>query len=80
MFIFFVVRALLASNMCSCNPLVTRGGAVLILMLLPQPSEHFMHFGSVRALWLRCGAHFEIARATLSALWAHQSALVAARC
>ena len=45
--------------------------------LLAQP---FRHFGPVRSLSLWRGAHFEIARVTLSALWACQVVLVVARC
>ena len=83
---FFVVHAMLCgkSNMCLRNPLVTlcvsdcsRCGAVRIWRSLAQPSPHF---GPVRSLSLWWGAHFEMARATLSALWACQIALVVARC
>ena len=66
------------------NALVTLGlsdrapcGTVRILKLLAQPSQHF---GPVRWLSLWRGAHFEMARATLSSLWACHIALVAARC
>ena len=42
--------------------------------------EHSRHFGPVRSLSLPRGAHFEMARAALSLLWACHIAFVVARC
>ena len=69
--------------MCSRNPFIAlcvsdrSRGAVLIFRWLAQPSRHF---GPVSLLSLWRGAYFEIARASLSALWACQIALIVAWC
>ena len=48
--------------------------------LVRSPVERSRHFGPVRSRSLWHGANSEIARATLSALWARQMALAMARC
>ena len=84
----FIIRGahtvLLTSNICSRNPLVTLGvsgrshcGLVRILRSLASPSRHFVR---VRSLSFWRGAHFGIAHATVSSLWACRIALVEARC
>ena len=79
-----VLKVLRKSNTCSRNPLLTscvsdgsHCRALLIVRWLAQPSPHF---GLVRSLLLRRGAHCEMARATFSSLWACQIALFVARC
>ena len=87
-FSMFIIRGarcvLLTSNICSRNPLVTLGvsgrshcGLVRILRSLASPSRHFVR---VRSLSFWRGAHFGIAHATVSSLWACRIALVEARC
>ena len=67
------------SSFCVCVCWLDRSpcGAVFILILLVQPSRHFVRVRSL-SLWRR--AYFHIVRATVSSLCACWLAFVAARC